>query len=470
MRSLFFKLFAWFWLANILTVGILVVAIGPPRGAKPDQFRAMTGDALAVYGGQGLEVLRVQGPTSYDSFRSDLEERTGFRLFIVDEAGVDVRGHDLAPAAREVAQRARSSGGSELEPHRGEEPIVARRGTREVDQEYVYVARLRGPPSRFFASPYRTLVRVLAAVTMAGLLCYGLAHYLTAPMRNLRCSVRELAGGNLDARVGSGVESRRDEIGDLGRDFNFMAERIESLVSSQRRLVLDMSHELRSPLARLNLALGLAVQRAGPDARSALDRIGREAERLNDLIERMLVLSRLEHRETAGECIDVDVAAMMCDIAADAQFEARAHHRDAKLVRCDYCVVSGVPHLLRSAIDNVVRNALRHTPEDTTVEMSLEVVAGSGGSAAIRVRDRGPGVPDESLEWMFRPFCRVGEDRNRRTGGVGLGLAIARQAVKLHGGGMLASNAPDGGLIVEIILPLSEDRREPHGKEGSAAS
>jgi two-component system sensor histidine kinase CpxA len=315
--------------------------------------------------------------------------------------------------------------------------------------------QLPGRPSLFFASPYRTLLRVLGALCVAGVLCYGLARYLTAPLRNLQRSARALAGGNLSARVGPDVDRRRDEIGDLGQDFNFMAGRLESLVSSQQRLILDMSHELRSPLARLNLALGLAVQRSGAEAQSALDRIGRETERLNDLIERMLILARLQNREAAGEAIELDLSGMLHDVTADAEFEARAQNRAVLLTRCDPCTIRGIPHLLRSAVENVVRNALRHTAESTEAEVSLDLETSPAPVAVIQVRDHGPGVPEGQLEHIFRPFCRVEDDRNRQTGGVGLGLAIAREAVRLHGGTIQAANAPQGGLVVTIRLPLA---------------
>jgi two-component system sensor histidine kinase CpxA len=454
MRSIFFKLFAWFWLANILVVGILFFAIGPHGDRKPDKFRTLLGDMVERYGQRGLDVLQQQGSQGYETYLADLEQRTGMSLFILNDAGKEVGGRALPEDAVLVADRARHNLEPETMPDREHRMLIAQPTSRPEGGQYVLLGRLPAPPSRFFVSYYQTLVRLLAAVAVAGVLCYGLAHYLTDPLRKLRGSARELAGGNFRTRAGPVVENRHDEIGDLGHDFNFMAERIESLVSTQQRLILDISHELRSPLARLNLALGLAVQRAGPEATSALDRIGRESERLNTLIERMLILARLQHREAAGEAIVVDLTGMVCDIVADAEFEASAHHRDAKLMRCDPCTITGIPHLLRSAIDNVIRNGLRYTAENTHVEISLEVHAGAASHAVIRVRDHGPGVPEDSLARIFQPFCRVGDDRNRQTGGVGLGLAIADQAVRFHGGTITAKNAPDGGLIVELSLPL----------------
>jgi len=456
MRSIFFKIFVWFWLANVLIVGILLLVIGPAKEPDRNHFRAVSGDMLEMYGRRGLDILREQGPAGYAVYRSSLEQRTGLQLTILDDTGAAGEGDGNASAKmKAIAEHARQTGETQFAQD-GDGMLLARpAGLPERDS--IFVGRLPGPPAWFFASPSQTLLRVLAAVLMAGLLCYGLAHYLTEPLRRLRRSSRDLAGGNLQTRVGPAVSRRRDEIGDLGRDFNFMAERIESLVSSRQRLILDISHELRSPLTRLNLALGLAVQRAGPELQATLNRMGREAERLNDLIERMLVLARLEHRETAGKPIEVDLAGMLQDIAADAEFEAAAQARAACLVRCDACTLTGIPHLLRSAIENIVRNSLRYTAEHTAVEISLAVESQPRPHAVICVRDHGPGVPNELLDRIFQPFCRVDNDRNRQTGGVGLGLAIASQAIKLHGGTVSAENASDGGLVVEVRLPLAAE-------------
>jgi len=318
-----------------------------------------------------------------------------------------------------------------------------------------------GGPLRFLLSQPRILVLILAAVVlMSGIVCYGLARYLTRPLQRLGVSARQLADGNLAVRVGVAVQNRRDEIGDLGRDFDFMAVRIESLVSSQRRLLRDMSHELRSPLARLNVAVGLVRQRTGPETGSVLDRIELEAQRLNDLIGQLLTFTRLEGNLHAEKQTTIDLAAVLRDVVVDAEFEAQSCKRQVRLLLCEECSVTGTTDLLRSAIENVVRNGIHYAPEGSEIEITLRSEQRNGEPlAVIRIRDHGPGVPESSIDDIFRPFYRVGDDRDRHTGGVGLGLAIAQQAVRLHGGTIAAANAPDGGLVVEICLPqaLRED-------------
>jgi two-component system sensor histidine kinase CpxA len=293
---------------------------------------------------------------------------------------------------------------------------------------------------------------------MAGIVCYGLARHLIRPIRTLRTSTRRLADGDLTVRVGAAVQKRHDELGDLGRDFDYMAERIDSLVSAQRKLLRDMSHELRSPLARLRVALELARRQTGPEVSGILGRIERETRRLDELIGALLTVARLEGGEIRSERMRIDLAALVHEIVADADFEARSRGRRVSLLRGDACTVVGTVEFLRSAIENVVRNAIRYTTEGTQVEVAVTRQERDGESrAVICVRDHGPGVREDSLQDIFRPFYRVDDDRDRQTGGTGLGLAIAQQAVRLHEGTISAENAQGGGLLVELTLPAAPE-------------
>jgi two-component system sensor histidine kinase CpxA len=246
-----------------------------------------------------------------------------------------------------------------------------------------------------------------------------------------------------------------------------MAQRLESMVKAQQRLLGDISHELRSPLARLGVALGLARQRSGPEAGGALDRIERESDNLNEMISQLLTLTRLESGTDGRKKTEVDLASLVREVADDADFEARSINRGVQVVSADKCSITGVEELLRSAIENVVRNAVRFTAEGTTVEVALRQQNGAGDHfAVISVRDRGHGVPEDALERIFRPFYRTEDARDRQSGGgTGLGLAITERAVRLHGGTVRASNAPDGGLAVELRLLLaSRDMAESNGQ------
>jgi signal transduction histidine kinase len=292
-------------------------------------------------------------------------------------------------------------------------------------------------------------------VLSSGLVCYFLAQFLTSPIIRLRQATQKLAAGDLSARAGGQSSRSGDEMSQLVRDFDLMAEQIEKLVNAQSRLLKDISHELRSPLARLSVALELARQRAGPEAESVLDRIRLESSRMNELIGSLTTIARLESGAGSLRKRPVQLEELVQEIARDAAFEAQSRNCQVEGEIMDELPVTGDPALLHSAVENVVRNATRYTHEGTTVKIRAEKIQnGSLGEAVIRVTDSGPGVPDGELDKIFRPFYRIDDARGRSTGGVGLGLAITEQAVRLHGGWVKASNLPEGGLLVEIRIPL----------------
>ena len=357
------------------------------------------------------------------------------------------RGDGLAPGRSGPERRDPSGRGFGPAPGRG--PVRGGPQRPRAPWYWVWLSLVDEPRALAF--------RLLAVFLTAGILCYGLARYLTAPVLKLRDATHRLTHGELSARVGPAVGNRRDELAELGRDFDLMAERIESLLTTQRQLMSDISHELRSPLARLNVALAIARQKSGAEAVDALDRIEGEAEHLNQLIGQVLVLARLEGDRSETAKNPVDLARLVGDVAADADFEARAKGCSVRVVSVEPCTVSGNEHLLRSAIENVVRNAVRYTAEGSDVEIGLSC---GPQESVVTVRDRGPGVPEEHLDDLFRPFHRIADSRDRESGGTGLGLAITDRAVRAHGGSVRAQNADDGGLIVELVLPLADRSTE----------
>ena len=286
-------------------------------------------------------------------------------------------------------------------------------------------------------------------------MCYLLSWYLTKPIVQLRTAARQIAAGDLTARAGAPALSRRDEVAGLMRDFDAMAERLETLLKAQSRLLNDISHELRSPLARLNVALGLARQRAGVESTDMLDRIELEAARLNELIGRILTLARLEDGEQLVPQTPVPLDEIVESVSEDAEFEAQERHCHVHTAIAEgNWEVRGNASLLHSAVENVVRNAIRYTQEGSAVEIELKSETRGAREAVLRVSDSGPGVPSDSLDKLFQPFYRLDDARGRQTGGVGLGLAITERAVRFHGGKVSALNRPQGGLVIEIRLPM----------------
>jgi two-component system sensor histidine kinase CpxA len=294
-------------------------------------------------------------------------------------------------------------------------------------------------------------MRLGGLLLTALILCYALARYLSTPIGKIRRATQQLAEGNLDSRVADRLGRRNDELGKLARDFDDMAERIESLVTSQQRLSRDISHELRSPLARMNVALGIAKQKASPDVGSQLERIETEADRLNQMIGRILTLSKLESGTADYAKEPVDLVEVVASVADDADFEARPLGKSVTMNGDSACVIDGNEILLRSAVENVLRNAVRYTHEGTSVDVSVKK---NSDTVHVFIQDHGGGVPEEELSKLFKPFYRIGEARERATGGIGLGLAIADRAIAAHDGTISATNS-NGGLRVEIALPCS---------------
>jgi two-component system sensor histidine kinase CpxA len=276
-------------------------------------------------------------------------------------------------------------------------------------------------------------------------LCYLLARHLTAPLRRLRKAMQRFGQGDLSARAAS---DRKDELGELSQAFDQMAGRIETLLTAERRLLGDISHELRSPLTRLSLAVELA--RSGEDREAALNRVQKEADRLNALVGELLQVTRAEGDSATLVKNPLALDELVREIVEDSRLEAEARGVTLALDAAPGITLQGDAELLRRAVENVLRNAIRFAPRDTAVELSVEA---RPAAALVRVRDYGPGVPEEALGRIFDAFYRVETHRDRMSGGVGLGLSIARRAVELHGGRVRARNAGPG-LAVEIELPL----------------
>ncbi len=462
MRSLFLKIFLSFWLAQALFVVLAILvtlALGPPPASPRWEY------LRSSVASQVVAAFERGGETEGRNSLEELQKSLHLRAYMFDDQGEEISRRPVPEWARQVlhGEQPRSKGAFPWRPSERfvSQPVVGASGRR-----YTLVAEL--PPGRpvFFAEHRIHGLGIVVAIVSSGLVCYLLAWYLTAPVIKLRAATRRLAGGNLSARAGAPANRGRDEIAGLVRDFDSMAERLENLVNAQSRLLKDISHELRSPLARLNVALGLVRQRTGPEAETALERIELEAGRLNELIGRLLTISRLEDAGEPLQKFPLRLGELVREIAQDADFEAQSRNRRVNCVIVEECPILGNASLLRSAIENVVRNATRYTREGSAVEVRLEQAGGSNGpEALVRVADSGPGVPEEALDKLFRPFYRLDDARGRETGGVGLGLAITERAMRLHGGSVRAANRPEGGLLVELRLPLvpRPPARQPAG-------
>lgn len=484
MGRLFWKFFFSIWLAQVISV----LAISSGVWIK-DRNRARLAESIelgppAYFMLNAAEVtLRTGG---IGALRELADKNRHEQLYAVDDHGHDVLGREVDPATLDQVRQ--------LQEQNAYAQAVRTLAAPDGSQWLVYAMRhgpRRGfgphqdprhdgppppgepgwsggpppppdglPPAEpppgvpmhgFRIDPHFPLIPMLAGVLASFISAALLAWHFAKPIRNLRSAFDAAAGGKLEARIGPAMGSRRDELADLGQDFDNMAARLQELVEGQRRLLHDVSHELRSPLARLQAAIGLARQRP-EKTETMLERIERESARMDGMIGELLTLSRLE-AGVAGLLNDsVDLCELVAELAEDARFEARAAGKDVIFHNGGHTMVRGRAELLHSAIENVVRNAVRHTPPSSCVVVTV-ACSGTDGTAHVAVRDYGSGVPDGELEAIFKPFVR--SSTGHALPGHGLGLAIAQRVVKAHGGAISAANAEGGGLRVEIRLPTA---------------
>jgi len=458
MKSLFWKIFVSFWLALALFAGLTLWMTSYyleniRREASSDQPR----NNIIEYVRQARALAQDSDINKLQDWLRQLDKREAIPYLLLDKKGVDLLKRSVPLyLQRRVSRLEYRYLYSEHEEdddseHRNRRPhhrpiiINGKRYRLMPDFRSITLNRILDRP-RIIATP------ILLAALISGIICLLLARYLTAPIGRLRQATQKLAQGDLTQRVSPSMGKRKDEIVELANDFDYMAEQLQALIGSHKQLLRDASHELRSPLARLQVALGLARQRGDDSKTQELDRIEREAERLNELIGQLLTLARLETNTTEIEYNAIDLTALLEQIVEDAAFEAHASNRQVNIIQSVPVTIKGNSVLLSSALENVVRNAIRYTAEETAVEVSMSEDAEKPGWIVIKVRDHGPGIPEQMLESIFEPFVRVGLARDRQSGGYGLGLAIAKRAVHLHGGQMTAVNEDDG-LSILIYLP-----------------
>jgi len=460
MPGLFVKIFIWFWAIVVLTGLSLVLAFALQPHGVVSRWHSSLEDATKYYGTAAVGVLKQSGAPAADMFISHLSTDAHVRACLFDNKGSVLAGWDCEEFKRDV-DRVANGAASAGSMHRGLAAIVIPVKSSDGNT-YIYASELMSGPGAAFGVDLKVvLMRISLALLVSGINCYFLTRYLTRPILRLRSVSQQISAGQLSARADTSLESRRDEFGDLVRDFNSMANTTENLISSQRQLLYDVSHELRSPLARLNVALDLLRRRVGEVP--ALNRMQVDLQRLNQIIGRLLTVAKLEASPALQNSTTVNLSDLVSSIAADADFEAQERGTRVEVAETADLAVLGDPNLLRSAIENVFRNALRFTAPGTPVEVLLQSApAFNGGDARIVVRDHGPGVPQEELTRIFKPFYRLPESRGNDTNGAGLGLAIAERIVRLHGGRIRATNVDGGGLSVEIMLP-----RVPRTEEGS---
>ncbi|MCB1919190.1 MAG: HAMP domain-containing protein [Candidatus Competibacteraceae bacterium] len=445
MGRLFWKFFFAFWLA-LLTASVGVgTAVWLHRQSREDRDHILAGGPLTQFlVNATTATLRHGGVKALRTLLEEWNRQGDARVYVIDDTGRELLDRAVSPETLAQANRL-------AREHR--ESHIARLETVNR-QQYLFFIPFEPeslPPPPPGHQPPSPLVLIMIGIAASFGFSTLLAWYLAMPIRHLRGAFNAVASGKFETQVEPRMGRRRDEIADLGRDFDRMAQQLQILINSQQRLLHDVSHELRSPLARLQAAIGLVRQQ--PERLNAsLDRIERESSRLDELVGELLTLSRLEAGVSGAPNEEVDLVELIRDVVEDAHFEAGAYGRQVSFCGEGQFVVKARVELLHRALENVIRNAVKHTREGTAVEVQVARLE-THDCLVVTVADWGPGIPESDLQTVFEPFFRSETDST--TTGFGLGLAIAQRAITLHGGHIQALNRDVGGLCMEIILPIS---------------
>lgn len=450
MHRLFLKIFLWFWLAAVGNLAIVVLAsrvVGMKQITAPNMFATVA----SILASESVKAYESGGPEAFARFSQGNGNDPDRQLFLLDGYYKDVLSRPLDDEALRVAHAAKSGQLVVLRGH-----IAAFRFLSPSGRPYILLffikTGLRQQADSVFGQGLPFGISMILLVTS---LCFWLAYHIAAPIHSIQSTARRVAEGDLKARVPASVSRRYDELAALAKDFDSMVGRLDLLIQSQKTLLNSVSHELRSPLARINLSVALLKRRYAADSDDVFQRLDRDVTRIDLMVGQLLTLSRLEAGLSFSDRGDVNLSQLLEEVVADGNFEALALDKSVGLDATGPIVIANADsHALRSACENIIRNAVRFTPPGTNVHVVLEVVNGpSGPMASLSVRDQGPGVPEEALESIFLPFVRVDREDDM-SGGNGLGLAIAAEAIRLHHGMISAANLLPSGLEVKIQLPF----------------
>jgi two-component system sensor histidine kinase CpxA len=452
MRNLVITIFLCYWVGA--TAVLLIMDRNVHVRMHHPQAKAALGSALALQADNTIHAYETSGCAVIQQPTSIPQDH----VYLALADGTVLCGSAPASGMRSLVAEAVRSRVPEAKGF-GAFQVVAQAGASPSGKIYVMLLKSAylTPFSAFGFISSTTTFAISIVVTLL------LAILITIPLKRLRSATCEIANGRLDTRVKLAGFYRwlprlggEDAIVGLAADFNHMADQLESLADAQRVLFRDISHELRSPLARLSVALELAREAGKPSMKAPLDRIEEEAARVNDLIGQLLSLAHMESLRELTEPANLSLSDLVESIMPDMEYEAVGRRCHVVARTSEDCLILGDPVMLQRAFENVVRNAIRYTPEDGIVEIDVERRERDGASfGVLRIGDNGPGVPSEELQSILRPFYRADKSRQRSTGGFGVGLAIANRAVNLHGGEIVVCNRPEGGLVVEMSFPLT---------------
>ncbi len=480
-NKIFFKLYLGYWFSFFLVLVLMVLSDALFQTGPHSKNRHRPVDMIFMSIGPSLAEVYENGDlVFFEKYLKELEKTNRMNLFLYDSNRMALTHRPIAENIDDLFGKVDVSGQSAIHMENNEKILVYPVRTKASDYYLVSVSNSGmslpmgglgvgpigspgggpgggppgGPEGRHKIPPFFFRPLFISAL-VSGAICYWLSRYFTGPIVRLNAAVQQFTAGNLSVRVSLKDATRDDEISGLAFAFNRMADRIEALISSQKNILRDVSHELRSPLARINVAVELCRKSKAENVDRPLDRIMKETGRLDKLIGQILTLNTLESEMSYKEKLRFAVAPMIQKIVEDADFEANGMLRSVRLLENENCVLFGNEELLQSAIDNVLRNAVTHTQADTTVDVSCTITREHRmRTLMISVRDHGTGIPEDEIPHLFEPFYWLGKNARDLSSGAGIGLSITKAAVQFHGGIINARNAEDGGLIVEIRIPV----------------
>ena len=418
-RRLFWKIFLPFWVAQAILLGALYLRVHYRISSEHPWWIQPERREMPVLADLAARRFEEQGQPGLAQLLDNLSLANRSRFWLLNAGGRELSGRPLPDS---ILRGAASAEKKEGLYHSYEANVLASRATTERGQ-YVLIAELTPPPLSE-RIPGDLLWTLKLGTLFSAIICLLIAHYLTKPIERLRDATHELARGNLDIRAGENLGNRSDEIADLVRDFDTMAGELRNQIQSERNLLSGVSHELRSPIARIRLALTLARTADDDERAEMLDRIEQDSIQLDSMLERILIVARLESGQQKPKFEPLLLNEVMDDVLHDAHFEAAATGATIAYQENGEIKLNGDAGLLRSAIENVVRNAIFYSGEDGKIEVRAGKV---GDTAVVSVRDNGPGVPENALPLLFKPFYRVDDSRGTNTGGMGLGLGHRSQ-------------------------------------------
>ncbi|MCO1335056.1 ATP-binding protein [Microbulbifer sp. OS29] len=452
MRSIFWKIFFGAWITAMVMVVAAIYITHFGEFGDPRQEERWEGPALFREVMRNMRITRRHGPEQFQHWLENAPKKVKRRVYAVDQQGNDILGRPVPSSMKPLIE---SLDYRNREAHKliNKKPTVG-----------FFLPLRTGDPLRIVLvagdSKEGLLLRflwrnfwpmLLLSMIASGVACYWLARYLSRPLDQLRAATKRVAAGELDYRVTPSLKSRNDELTDLALDFDSMTAQLQGSMSEQRRLIKDVSHELRSPLARLQVALAIARQKHVQGLDTELDKIGKAADYLEDIIADVLSLPISTQEQRPLDDV-VEANSLIDALAEDLHNEAT--DKNLQIIvnsEGEELLVATRGSSLTAALENILRNAIKYSPEGGQVSVSIQA---STDRCTISVVDTGAGVADEELQAIFRPFYRTDSARTRESGGIGLGLAIAQRTILHHGGSISAQNSAEAGLCVEIKLPL----------------